>query len=33
LPIYRFALELLAVAIIVLTGHLGGFLSGINSPG
>lgn len=33
LPGYRFAVEFLAVAIIALTGHLGGFLSGINSPG
>jgi uncharacterized membrane protein len=33
LPIYRIPLELLAVAIISLTGHLGGFLSGVNGPG
>ena len=32
LPIYRIPLELLAVAIISLTGHLGGFLSGVNGP-
>jgi uncharacterized membrane protein len=33
LPGYRFALELLAVGIVALTGHLGGFLSGVNGPG
>ena len=33
LPSYRIPLELLAVAIISLTGHLGGFLSGVNGPG
>ena len=32
LPIYRIPLELLAVAVISLTGHLGGFLSGVNGP-
>ncbi|MGD0165464.1 MAG: DUF2231 domain-containing protein [Candidatus Sulfotelmatobacter sp.] len=32
LPSYRLALELLAVAIVALTGHLGGFLSGVNLP-
>jgi uncharacterized membrane protein len=31
LPAYRFALEALGVAVISLTGHLGGFLSGVNS--
>jgi len=31
LPIYRLPLEALGVAIISLTGHLGGFLSGVNS--
>jgi uncharacterized membrane protein len=30
---YLMPLELLAVAVISLTGHLGGFLSGINGPG
>jgi uncharacterized membrane protein len=30
LPQNRLALELLGVAIIALTGHLGGFLSGVN---
>jgi uncharacterized membrane protein len=33
LPSYRLAIELLAVGIVVLTGHLGGFLSGVNGPG
>jgi uncharacterized membrane protein len=32
-PSYRLALELLAVGIVALTGHLGGFLSGVNLPG
>jgi uncharacterized membrane protein len=30
---YRFAIELLAVIIVSLTGHLGGFLSGVNGQG
>jgi uncharacterized membrane protein len=29
----RLALEFLGVGIIALTGHLGGFLSGVNGPG
>jgi uncharacterized membrane protein len=33
LPNYRLAFELLGVGIITLTGHLGGFLSGVNGPG
>jgi len=33
LPRYRLAVELLGVVIIALTGHLGGFLSGVNGPG
>jgi uncharacterized membrane protein len=33
LPSYRFALEFLAVGLVALTGHLGGFLSGVNGPG
>jgi uncharacterized membrane protein len=33
LPSYRLAVELLAVGIIAVTGHLGGFLSGVNGPG
>jgi uncharacterized membrane protein len=32
LPIFRLGLETMAVAIIGLTGHLGGFLSGVNGP-
>ncbi len=30
---YRLAVEFLGVAIVALTGHLGGFLSGVNGPG
>jgi uncharacterized membrane protein len=33
LPSYRFAVEFLAVGMVALTGHLGGFLSGVNGPG
>jgi uncharacterized membrane protein len=33
LPNYRLAVELLAVGLVALTGHLGGFLSGVNLPG
>jgi uncharacterized membrane protein len=33
LPSYRLAFELLAVGLVALTGHLGGFLSGVNLPG
>jgi len=33
LPSYRLAVEFLGVAIVALTGHLGGFLSGVNGPG
>jgi uncharacterized membrane protein len=33
LPTYRLPVEFLAVGIIALTGHLGGFLSGVNLPG
>jgi len=33
LPSYRLALELLGVCMVALTGHLGGFLSGVNGPG
>jgi uncharacterized membrane protein len=32
-PTYRLWIEIAAVAIIALTGHLGGFLSGVNGPG
>jgi uncharacterized membrane protein len=33
LPTYRLAVEIVAVGIVALTGHLGGFLSGVNGPG
>jgi len=33
LPSYRLPVEVLAVGLVALTGHLGGFLSGINGPG
>jgi len=33
LPIYRLAIEILAVGVVALTGHLGGFLGGVNGPG
>jgi uncharacterized membrane protein len=33
LPKYRLPIEALAVLIVALTGHLGGFLSGVNGPG
>jgi uncharacterized membrane protein len=33
LPGYHLAIEFLGVGIIALTGHLGGFLSGVNGPG
>jgi uncharacterized membrane protein len=33
LPSSRLPIEALAVALLVLTGHLGGFLSGVNAPG
>jgi hypothetical protein len=33
LPNYRLVLELVAVAVVAVTGHLGGFLSGVNGPG
>jgi uncharacterized membrane protein len=33
LPSYRLAVEFLGVALVGLTGHLGGFLSGVNGPG
>jgi uncharacterized membrane protein len=32
LPAFRLGLEALAVVAIALTGHLGGFLSGVNGP-
>jgi uncharacterized membrane protein len=33
LPGYRLPIEALAVVIVALTGHLGGFLSGVSGPG
>ena len=33
LPSYRLAIELVTVGLVALTGHLGGFLSGVNLPG
>lgn len=33
LPGYRLAIEFLAVSTVVLTAHVGGFLSGVNGPG
>jgi len=33
LPLYRLPIELAAAAVIALTAHLGGFLSGVNLPG
>jgi uncharacterized membrane protein len=33
LPSYRLAVEFLGIAIVALTGHLGGFLSGVNGIG
>lgn len=33
LPSYRLTLEVLGVGMVALTGHLGGFLSGVNGPG
>ena len=32
-PTYRFVVELISVVLVALTGHLGGFLSGVNIPG
>jgi uncharacterized membrane protein len=33
LPNYRLSIEFLGILIVGLTGHLGGFLSGVNGPG
>ena len=33
LPSYRLSIEFLGILIVALTGHLGGFLSGVNGPG
>jgi uncharacterized membrane protein len=32
LPNYRLSIEFLGILIVALTGHLGGFLSGVNGP-
>jgi uncharacterized membrane protein len=33
LPAYRLPIELVTVLVVTVTGHLGGFLSGVNMPG
>ena len=33
LPRYRLPVEAVAVVMVAITGHLGGFLSGVNGPG
>jgi uncharacterized membrane protein len=33
LPGYRLPIEAVAVVVVALTGHLGGFLTGVNGPG
>lgn len=33
LPMYRLPIEAVTVVAVALTGHLGGFLSGVNGPG
>ena len=33
LPGYRLPIEAVAIAVVALTAHLGGFLSGVNGPG
>lgn len=32
LPVYRFVIEAVALLVVMATGHLGGFLSGVNVP-
>ena len=32
MPLYRLPIEVLAAALVALTAHLGGFLSGVNGP-
>jgi uncharacterized membrane protein len=32
LPAYRFAIELVALLVVMATAHIGGFLSGVNTP-
>jgi hypothetical protein len=33
LPAYRLPIEFIAVGLVAVTAHLGGFLSGVNGPG
>jgi uncharacterized membrane protein len=33
LPVYRLSIEAIGVLLVGLTGHLGGFLSGVSGPG
>ena len=33
LPVYRFAIEVVALLVVMATAHIGGFLSGVNTPG
>ena len=33
LSVYRLGIEIVGVCIVAFTGHLGGFLSGVNGPG
>jgi hypothetical protein len=33
LPNYRLPIEFMGILMVALTGHLGGFLSGVNGPG
>jgi uncharacterized membrane protein len=33
LPVYRLPIEIVAAAVVAVTAHLGGFLSGVNGPG
>lgn len=33
LPVYRLSIEFVAIGVVALTGHLGGFLSGVNVAG
>ena len=32
-PKYRLSIEFIGILVVALTGHLGGFLSGVNGPG
>ena len=33
LPAYRFAIQAVVLFVVMMTAHLGGFLSGVNTPG